>query len=75
MSIGKPINYFKQATFLKYASLKMLYCTITPVDKALYCILDYYTMDFQARTNLVRKIYNCDKQRINQDNLPQPHIE
>ncbi len=45
-------------------TLKMLYCTRALVDKA-FRILDYWTMDFQVRTNLLRKAYS-------QDNLPAP---
>ncbi len=45
-------------------TLKMPYCSRALVDKA-FQILDYWTMDFQVRANLLHKAYS-------QDNLPLP---
>ncbi len=48
-------------------TLKMLYCTRALVNKA-FQILNYWTMDFQVRTNLLHKAYS-------QDNLSPPPIK
>ncbi len=39
-----------------------MFCSLEPLSD----------LDFQVRTNLLRKTYSYDKQRIEEDNLPLP---
>ncbi len=57
----------------KVRSIQMLYYTRAQVDTVLRCILLVtWTLDFQVRTNLLRKACNYDEWRIDEVNLPPP---